>query len=69
MEKKIKKWMETKELERAIKQMRKEKLGDARVELYFENGEARYGIVKISHFHAIPNLVLTIKKIDDNYAK
>lgn len=62
---------QTKDLLIAIEDMKDtDKLPlDARVEVYIEGQDERYGIVSISHFHFVPNLVLTIKKITDNIAK
>ena len=53
----------TKDLQEATRHMRKEKLSlDARVEIYLKGNDKRYGIVGISHFHVIPNLILEIEK-------
>lgn len=41
----------------------------ARVEIYIDGLDGRYGIYEISHFHTVPNLILKVKKIKDNLAK
>ncbi len=71
MSRKKQKYAKTKHLKEAVEDMEvKDKLSlDARVEVYIGKGRVRYGIVKIKHFHVIPNVVLTLKKIDDNDAK
>lgn len=67
------KFATTKDLNHALKVILEEcKVGDgARIEVFIEDdkSEKRYGVVGMSHYHAIPNLVLTIKEIKDNYAK
>lgn len=60
----------TKNLKKGIRQMEKESLSlGARVEIYLKDDPRRFGIVGISHYHAIPNLVLKIEEIKDNLAK
>jgi len=63
----------TEDLKKGIKQMETEGLNlKARVEIYLKgkfNGNKRYGIIAISHFHNIPNLTLEIDEIKDNLVK
>ncbi len=59
-------FVKTKHLKEAIRHMEKDdKLHlNAEVEVYIENDkdEKLYGIVCISHFNILPNLVLTIRE-------
>lgn len=71
MKKTKKQWATTEDLKKVISHMENEdglNLG-ARVEVYIEGEDDRYGITSMGHFSIVPNMTLTIEKIKDNKAK
>ena len=60
----------TDDLLKVVKHMKKDGFATtARVEVYIEGSDTRYGVTSISHYSVIPNVVLRIEKINDNEAK
>jgi hypothetical protein len=64
-------WVTTDKLLTAVQHVKEEfPEGNARVEVYIkgQKSEKRYGIINISHYHFIPNIVLLIEEIKDGEA-